>query len=158
MNVSRSPSLNTLESIYGGPSQAGFGSAVFEARLTDADDLIDAALATYRRFVGPLWERFGERAWMSAWRETYIRPTSGKADIVTELRGISDRSVRASVPMILDSIEAPDAAHCALRASFDDPGVSELRVFNLGDGGALSGLLVAARRGGNGLFLAFLMD
>jgi hypothetical protein len=37
--------------------------------------------------------------------------------------------------------------------------VAELRVFNLGDGEAMSGLLVAGRRAsGDATFLAFLMD
>jgi hypothetical protein len=38
--------------------------------------------------------------------------------------------------------------------------VTELRAFNLGDGGAMSGLLVAGRRslGGESTFLVFLMD
>ena len=38
--------------------------------------------------------------------------------------------------------------------------MTELRVFNLGDGEAMSGLLVAGRRGATGeaTFLVFLMD
>jgi hypothetical protein len=38
--------------------------------------------------------------------------------------------------------------------------VSELRVFNLGDGAAMAGLLVAGRRGATGeaTFLVFLLD
>ena len=53
-----------------------------------------------------------------------------------------------------------EAARAALSAAFDDPKVSELRVFNLGDGEAMSGLLVAGRRGASGesTFLVFLMD
>jgi hypothetical protein len=42
----------------------------------------------------------------------------------------------------------------------DDPAVTELRVFNLGDGGAMSGILVAGRRAGtaDATFLVFLLD
>jgi hypothetical protein len=56
--------------------------------------------------------------------------------------------------MILDN----DAA--GLAAVFDDPAITELRVFTLGDGGAMSGLLVGGRRGATGetTFLVFLMD
>ena len=52
------------------------------------------------------------------------------------------------------------AAGAALSTAFDDPAVTELRAFNLGDGGAMSGLLVAGRRspGGESTFLVFLMD
>ena len=62
--------------------------------------------------------------------------------------------------MILDSIEGAETARAALSAAFDDPAVSELRAFNLGDGEAMSGLLVAGRRGASGeaTFLVFLMD
>ena len=54
----------------------------------------------------------------------------------------------------------PRKARAALAAAFDDPAVTELHVFNLGDGGAMSGLLVAGRRQGTGeaTFLVFLMD
>jgi hypothetical protein len=47
-----------------------------------------------------------------------------------------------------------------LSAVFDDPAVTELRVFNLGDGGAMAGVLVAGRHGASGAatFLVFLMD
>ena len=47
----------------------------------------------------------------------------------------------------------------ALSAAYDGPAVTELRFFNLGDGGAMSGLLIAARRdSGQATFLVFLMD
>lgn len=52
------------------------------------------------------------------------------------------------------------AAHATLAAAYDDPAVTELRVFNLGDGAAMAGLLVAGRRGatGDAIFLVFLLD
>jgi hypothetical protein len=62
--------------------------------------------------------------------------------------------------MILDNIEGAAQARAALAAAYDDPAVTELRVFNLGDGEAMSGLLVAGRRQATGeaTFLVFLMD
>ena len=67
---------------------------------------------------------------------------------------------RHSVPMILENIDGAEQARAALAAAYDDPAVTELRVFNLGDGEAMSGLLVAGRRGATGeaTFLVFLMD
>ncbi len=43
---------------------------------------------------------------------------------------------------------------------FDDPAVIELVVYNIGDGGAMSGILLAGRRQGSGAatFLLFLLD
>ena len=139
-----------LEAAYGGPSQSGFGSAVFQETLHSSDDLTQAALSTYKTFVGPLWERFGEPAWMGPWREVYVRNAGVTPDIAAELRAITDPDTRLSIPMILDTIDRPDAARAALSAAFDDSAVTELRVFNLGDGAAMSGLLIAARRGASG--------
>lgn len=45
-------------------------------------------------------------------------------------------------------------------AAFDSPAVSELVVYNIGDGEAMSGLIVAGRRSATGeaAFVTFLMD
>jgi hypothetical protein len=152
--------LTRLEAAYGAPSQEGFGSAVFHGNLRDTDDLTQAALARYRTFVGKRWERFGEAAWLGPWREVYARRPGTKPDIAAELRGIADRDALRSMPMILDVVENAEAARAALSAAFDDPAVTDLRAFNLGDGEAMSGILVAGRRGASGetAFLAFLMD
>ena len=149
-----------LEAACGAPSQAGFGSAVFYEQMMAGDDLAQAALAKYKYFTGELWERWGEAAWMGPWKEVYNRPTGAKADIVAELRGIADPDTVNSVPMILENIDDAEQARAALAVAYDDPAVTELRVFNLGDGEAMSGLLVAGRRGaaGEAAFLVFLMD
>lgn len=149
-----------LESVYGGPSQAGFGSAVFHERMNAADTLAQRALEKYQYFVGELWERWGRDAWMGPWNEVYARGAGAEGDIVAELRGIRDRNTARSVPMILDDLDVADRARAALSAVYDDPAVTELRVFNLGDGGAMSGLLVAGRRAATGeaTCLVFLMD
>ena len=59
-----------------------------------------------------------------------------------------------------DPGQIDDAEGAPPAAAFDDPAVTELRVFNLGDGEAMSGLLVAGRRQATGeaTFLVFLMD
>jgi hypothetical protein len=151
--------VTQLQAAYGGPSEGAFGSAVFWQPMPDGD-LTQAALSAYRTFVGKLWDQYGEPAWMGPWREVYRRPAGVKPDIVAELRGISDPEAQSSVPMILDVVENAEAARAALSAAFDDPAVTELRAFNLGDGGAMSGLLVAGRLipGGASTFLVFLMD
>jgi hypothetical protein len=149
-----------MEAAYGAPSEAGFGSAVFHEVLKGTDDLSQAAKVKYRTFVGQLWDRFGEEAWMGPWKQVYVRDPAAGPDIASELRGIVDGDARLSVPMVLENIEGADGARAALSAAFDDAEVSALRVFNLGDGEAMSGLLVAGRRGASGetTFLVFLMD
>jgi hypothetical protein len=49
-----------LEAVFGAPSDAGFGSAVFRGTAPTVEALEAAALAHYRGFVGAKWERFGE--------------------------------------------------------------------------------------------------
>jgi hypothetical protein len=152
--------VSELESAFGAPSRAGFGSAVFfEPRGPDSR-LSDAALAKYRYFVGDLWQRYGEAAWMKPWKRVYGRSPGAARDIQTELRAISDRDAAVSVSMVLDATEDPARARAALAAAFDDPAVTELEVFRIGDGQALSGLVVAGRRSRSGetTLLVFLMD
>ena len=148
-----------LESIYGTPSQNGFGSAVFYESVEQADALEGAALKSYRYFVGNLWERFGEAAWMRPWRAVYIRQPGAKPDVVAELRAIADPDARLSIPMILDNLSDPAQAQKALSVAYDDAAVKNLAVYTLGDGEAMSGILVAGRRSTNETtFLVFLMD
>lgn len=159
-NLTKPSSVTDLEASYGAPSQSGFGSAVFYEKQVAADDLEKMALEKYRYFVGDLWERYSEDAWMGPWKEVYARQTGGKHDIISELRGISDPDAAISVPMILDNIEGAEKARAALSAVYDNPMMTDLRVFNLGDGGAMSGLLIASRNNetGEAIFLVFLLD
>lgn len=159
-NVNKPNTVTDLEASYGAPSQAGFGSAVFYEKQVAADGLEKLALEKYKYFVGDLWERFGEDAWMGPWKEVYARQTGAKHDIVSELRGINDPEAAISVPMILDNIEGAEKARAALSAVYDNPAITDLQVFNLGDGGAMSGLLIAGRNTdiGDATFLVFLLD
>ena len=149
--------VTRLQAAYGGPGQAAFGSAVFHETSPGRGDLAEEALAKYRYFVGDLWERYGEKAWMASWKEVYVRGAGARREIQAELRGIADPEARNSVPMILEMVEGGVAA---LSGAFDAAAVTELRVFTIGDGAAMSGLLIAARRAhsGDDLLLVFLMD
>jgi hypothetical protein len=149
-----------LEAAYGEPSQAAFGSAVFFEKLAADADLETAARKWYRHFVGDLWEKYGEDAWMGPWSTVYTRQSDGKRDVVAELGGITGQPIASSVDMILNGVENPDQARRALAAAADDPTVTELAAYSLGDGEAMSGILVAMRRGESGetTFLTFLLD
>lgn len=148
-----------LEAIYGPPSQAGFGSAVFYDPLAPGADLEQAARARYRFFVGDLWERYGADAWMGPWQRVYSRPAGAARDIVAELRTLANRNAAMSASVLLDSVDAPEQAQAALAAVFDDPAVAELTVYTLGDSGAMAGLLVAGlRQDRSAIFLVFLLD
>ena len=117
------------------------------------------ALEQYKYCVDELWEQYGEKAWILPWKEIHSRPPATKANIVAELRAITDLYATLSVPMILDNIEGAQEACTALSAAYDAPAVTELRVFNLGDSAAMVGILIAGRCiTGEAIFLVFLVD
>jgi hypothetical protein len=148
-----------MEAVYGPPSQSGFGTAVFSEIVEKSEPLESSALEIFKYFIGELWERYGEDAWMSVWKEVYHRQPDTNHDIAAELRGIKDRNIQQSVPMILEVVENADDAKLALSKTYDDKKVVDLKVYNLGDGEAMSGLLIAGRRSNNeSTFLVFLMD
>ena len=146
-----------LEAVFGVPSQAAFGSAVFHEHLATGDKLEQGALAKYKYFVGELWARYGEDAWMGPWQEVYARAKDATADIAGELGTLADRAAKLSASMLL---EAGEDAAASLAAAFDDATVTELAVYALGDGGAMSGVLVAGRRAAReeATYLVFLLD
>ena len=149
-------SVVALQSVYGLPRQAGFGSAVFSDRVK-ANDLEQAALKHYRYFLGNLWDWFGEAAWMTPWKQIYRRRPDRKPDIVTELRSLTGDPA-SSVSMLLETAN-PDAAQKALSVAYDDATVSDLAIYTTGDGAAMSGLLIAGRRQTEeATFLVFLLD
>ena len=148
-----------MEAAYGPPSRNGFGSAIFFEQIVRNEDLEQAAMQKYKYFVGENWERFGEEAWLSAWKQVYIREPESDHDIVAELRSLTDLDARLSVPMILDGLENAEAAKRALSTAYNHKDVVDLRVYTLGDGGVMSGLLVAGQRSnGETTFLVFLYD
>ena len=151
--------VGALKKVYGPPSHAGFGSAVFFEPLASEADLEQAALRHYRYFVGDLWERYGEAAWMTPWQQVYARPPGAKADIVAELGAIADPTAKLSIPLLLEPGGDREAAQQALSKVYDAAAVTELSLYTLGDGAALSGLLLAGRRhNGEATFLVFLLD
>lgn len=148
-----------LEAVYGPPSQEGFGSAVFFEQTGENEDLEKIALNYYKQFTGELWERWGEEAWMTPWKEAYARKKSSKRDVVKELKAIDDFDTQLSVPLILDPAESTDQEKNPLEAAFNDPGVEDFRVYNIGDGSAMSGLLLVGRRdNGETTILTALLD
>ncbi len=158
--MTRSEAVVNLQALYGPPSQAGFGSAVFRDRVERAEDLEAAALRHYRYFLGKAWEQFGEESWMAPWKQVYQRQAADRRnDIVTELRSITDPAAQSSVTVRLDVIANPEAGRQALSAVYDDAEVETVVVYALGDGAALSGLLIAGRdRRGETTLLFFLLD
>ncbi len=138
--------IAALQAIYGPPSQAGFGSAVFVQQSEPGPDLESIALKYYQHFVGELWDRFGSTAWMSTWQQVYDRPQGIQPDIVAELRAIDDQNVSQFVPiLLLEETENQTQTEQALAAVYDQPKVTDLQVYTIGDGAAVAGLMLLGR-------------
>ncbi|MGJ3251963.1 MAG: hypothetical protein ACFE0J_12650 [Elainellaceae cyanobacterium] len=147
-----------LQAIYGAPSQAGFGSAVFYESVDQPEPLDQVALKTYRYFVGDRWERWGEAAWMAPWKVVYRRLPDTSRQIVAEMQAISVSDAALSLSMIL-TVDNAEAAHRALSDAYDDATVTNLAIYTIGDGAAMSGVLVVGRRkSGETTLLIFLLD
>lgn len=154
------PEYTDLVNLYGASSQVGFGSAVFHEIIEPGTDLEAIALRYYQYFVGTLWEQYGESAWMSPWKQVYVRPNGIQPDIVAELRAIADPLAAQYMPILLLT-ETDDQARAeqALATVFNDPQVTDLRVYAIGDGAAMSGLLLAGSRStGETTILVSLLD
>jgi hypothetical protein len=153
------PDYTDLVKLYGAPSQAGFGSAVFNELIEPGTNLESIALRYYQYFVGELWEQYGESAWMSPWKQIYVRPDGMQPDIVAELRAIADPLAANYVPiLLLDETDDHARAQQALAAVFDDPQVTNLSIYAIGDGAAMSGLLLAGYRPNEMTILISLLD
>jgi hypothetical protein len=95
---------------------------------------------------------------MAPWQEIYTRPAGAAGNVIGELRAIEDPFASSSVSMILDVVENAQAAQRALADAFDAPAVQEVRVYNIADGEAMSGLILAGRRAnGEATFLTLLL-
>ena len=159
MNLEKPNYISNLEEVYGSSSQEAYGTAVFFKILKEFD--IDAAsLEVYQYFTGDLWEEWGEEAWMGSWKQVYDREKGREGDILNELRDIDDPDAKISIPMFLEGISEPQKANQALQGAFDDPEVSQLVVYNIGDGGAMSGILIGSYREktSQATFLVWLFD
>lgn len=149
-----------LETVYGGPSRNAFGSAVFFVPSAEqAGALEQQALDRYKHFAGETWERFGEQNWLAAWSRVHERSAGAPRDIVSELKSLPDREARQSAELLLGNAEQTAGGLDTLKRAFDDEAVSELNVYRIGDGGAMSGVLIASRRAdASSLFLLLLLD
>jgi hypothetical protein len=169
VNADQPAWVSGLQQVFGGPSQSAFGSAVFSfparqqaGELPDTlqklpDRLQKQALSCYQDFCGQTWERFGPENWLGTWQLVHEREAGGGA-ITEELAALTDPVTRLAASTMLESHDDPSAARNALQQAFDDSQVQVLHVYRIGDGGAMSGLLIAARRCGFDVFLVFLLD
>jgi hypothetical protein len=117
-----------------------------------------AALGIYRSFLGDKWTR-RESDWRGGFRLLYDRPATDGAGIIAELNALTDPALRSVVELLVDNMEDPAAARTALVGAFDDPQLSQLHLYAVGDGEQYSGVEIAARQAdGQATFLILLLD
>ena len=156
--ISKPSFVTDLEITFGPPSQQAFGSSVFY-NPQNMPNLEEEAMLHYRYFLGDTWEKLGEANWLSTWGVVYERNLSSPPDIIQELKTIPDRGVRMSAGLLLENQEDAAAAQTALRGAFDQSAIRELKIYRIGDGAAMSGLLIVANIHEKGcLSLILLLD
>lgn len=151
---SQPDTVTQLQRHFGGPSDAAFGSAVFFESGQAAVRLEEEALGKYQYFCGKTWKAFGEENWLSNWKLLYSRMPQQNEGIVSELRALQPLETKSAAMMLLDD---PEAA-TLLQSAFDVIETTALHIYSLGDGSAMSGLLIAAQRLEGRVFLTFLLD
>jgi hypothetical protein len=155
------PILRELEDVFGPPSQAGFGSAVFffPEGPAQPSSLEQHAQQMYQHFCGEIWERFGVDNWLKTWKQLLQRTADSRGHIVKEIEALKDPEAGSAAGLLLDAGGDPSRAQAALAAAFDSPAITGLQIFKIGDGGAMSGALIAAEMAtGARLFLIILLD
>lgn len=135
--------IDALQNVYGKSSNSGFGSAVFYASPKQEKKLAIIAFENYIYFLGEKWNKETESAWMGGWKLVYERNPGTKADILTELGHIKDADAKRSVPLLTELVENAAEGRAALAAAFNHPNLSMLEIFSVGDGEAMSGLMVS---------------
>jgi hypothetical protein len=145
MDTTYAAEKENLEKVFGPASASGFGSAVFSEAATPLISLDSVALKHCKAFLGVKLTPQTEAIWMNEWRRVYVRGRESKAGIQNELLSIADPDAKRSVPLLTELIEDADRARLALSGAFDHPDVQELAVYKLGDGEAMSGIMISAR-------------
>ena len=135
------PIIESLMNVYGKPSSAVFGSSVFYNTL-NYTPLESEALNNYKAFLGGQWNADTETRWKSTWKKCFERPKGTTPDILTELNGIKDADAKRSVPLLTELIDNADQGKLALAAVFNHADMTKVEVYTVGDGEALSGLLL----------------
>lgn len=124
------------------------------------DALVTVAREVYRDFVGELWERYGADAWLASWSLAAARDSDRAASVIDLLESLEDPLTRSAADMLVNANPDPDAARNALIVAFDQERVGHMEIYSIGDGEAMSGVLIAAhiRDASEATFLVFLMD
>jgi len=152
--------LERLEEVFGKPSKATLGSAVFtSSEIIDGQKLDDFAQKSYKHFVGEAWETIGEANWTKLWSRLYRRADGKESGILSELKDLSDSATSLAASQVTENHDDPTAAEQALQMVFDSSAIRDVSIYRIGDSEAISGVLIAGILGsGTAVALVYLMD
>ncbi|WP_017303670.1 hypothetical protein [Spirulina subsalsa] len=157
------PYAQDLMNFYSPPNQDGWGVVVFYEQTPPDGDLEALALAQYQYFVGGSHLEF--MRWKPQWKLIYERTPDCEPNIRQELNAATwvaglDYEDRIANQLNYDyDSEENVYAPKVLAVGFNSPQAQDFRVYTLGDGEVMEGLLaISRRRNGETLTLAFLKD
>jgi len=140
MATDHKTAVSALEAVFGKASAEGFGSAVF-SNVTFEGNSTALAKQVYASFLGDKTTGEYGHLWMENFGE--VSHATGKTDIVETLNNITDPDAKRSVPLLIEIVSDAEAAKAALQQAFDADDISELSICKIGDGEAMSGLVVS---------------
>jgi hypothetical protein len=134
--------IRDLEAVFGKPSTAGFGSAVFYEVSKMNESLTFIALEDYELFVGEKWNAETKALWMNDFRKVYERTPGTTDDILTELHNVKDNDAKQLVPLLTELVENAAHGRLALTAAFNHQDITNVELYKIGDSAAMTGLIL----------------
>jgi hypothetical protein len=152
--------VSDLMELYGHSSGKLLGSGVFYDILEPEVDLEQVALCHHREFVGPKFFEPKKEGWLRGWKLLYRRPQGQLGNIVQEFEAVYD-ILEKVWEQFLNPLRGNDyqTAPQKLAIAFDNPDVTDLRIYQLHDEDILNGRLIMSRRvNGETTTLIFICD
>ncbi len=139
--------VSDLIALYGQDYGNLLGSAVFYDILDPDADLEQVALRRQRDLIGPEWFDPKQEDWLGGWLLLYRRLLQQIGDIVKEFEDVYDIYEKI-LEDFLDPLNCGDHSIACqkLAIAFDDPDVTDLRIYEMHDQDILTGRLVIGRR------------
>lgn len=152
--------VSDLIELYGHSSGKLLGSGVFYDILEPEVHLEQVALRHHREFVGPKFFEPKKDGWLRGWQLLYRRPEGQLGNIVKEFEAVYDILERV-LEKFLNPFSGNDyqTAPQKLAIAFDNPEVTDLRIYRIHDEDILYGRLIISRRAnGETTTLIFICD
>ncbi|MDK3157424.1 hypothetical protein QPK87_12685 [Kamptonema cortianum] len=152
--------VSDLIALYDHSPRKLLGSGVFYDLLEPEANLEQVALRRQREFVGDKFYTPKEKDWLRGWHLLYRRPEGQAGNIVKEFESVYDICEKIWEKFLNplgqnDSKTAPQE----LAIAFNDPQVTDLRIYQIHDQDILNGRLIISRRSnGETTTLIFLYD